>query len=73
MKAIIVKANQIISLENVREVKLNEYGTGAKSNPNYWNILVKYTDGLDVVTDYFYEKGLALNAFSEIFQILTAE
>lgn len=36
--------NTIVSLENVREVHLTEYGTGAKSSPRHSSITVHYTN-----------------------------
>lgn len=36
--------NTIVSLENVREVHLTEYGTGAKSSPRHSSITIHYTN-----------------------------
>lgn len=34
--------NQIISLENVKEISLHTSGSGAKSNPYQYNINIEY-------------------------------
>lgn len=69
--------NTIVSLENVREVHLTEYGTGAKANPRHSSITVHYTNTnetssfciKDETNDY--SKGYAL--LDHIYLILQGE
>lgn len=73
MKAVMVSDNQIISLEDVREVKFKVDGSGAKSNPYYWRVIVCYKNGDCVTTERFSCKENAIYYFNKIYHILTAE
>jgi hypothetical protein len=68
-----VSDNQIISLENVREVNFKTGGSGAKSNPYCWWVTVHYKDGDCVATERFACKENAMYYFNKIYEILTAE
>ena len=73
MKAIMITDSKIISLENVEQVKFITNGSGAKSNPYYWQISVHYTNGNIASTTQFYKKEEASFYFNKIYEILTAE
>jgi len=73
MKAIIVNDDHIISLENVKDIKLREDGTGSQRNPfRYW-IVVYYTNGKDVITEHQESKAKVQEYFNQMFQIITAK
>ena len=73
MKAIIVNNDHIISLENVKEIKMVETGTGAKRNPYYYCLDVYYMNGERACTKYSESKAEIQEYFNKMFQIITAE
>ena len=73
MKAIMVNNDHIISLENVKDIKLIEDGTGSQKRPfNYW-IVVYYTNGEDAITERQESKAKVQEYFNQMFQIITAK
>ena len=70
MKIIIID-NKIISLENILTVELRTFGTGAKSNPYYYNILFEYTDNQEVCSKSFRDEGTAKDWFKKISEKLS--
>lgn len=73
MKAIMINNDHIISLENVKDIKLVEDGTGSQRNPfRYW-VIVYYTNGEDVITESQESKAKVQEYFNKMFQIITAE
>lgn len=72
MKVIMIE-NKIISLENVITAEFRTFGTGAKSNPYHYDILIKYSNGAEAFTEYFDNKVEAERYFNQIFTILSGE
>ena len=70
MKIIIID-NKIISLENILTVDLRTFGTGAKSNPYYYDIMFRYTNNKEVCTEYFNNEETAQNWFKKISEKLS--
>ena len=73
MKAIMVNNNKILSLENVKEVRLYEGGTGAQRNPFYYGVSIYYMNGEHASSDSTSDKEKAKGWFNKIFEIITAE
>ena len=70
---IIVTENQITALENVRKVKFRTTGSGTKSNPYSYVIVVFYTNDDKVFINFNDKKKEADEAFLKIAEILQKE
>lgn len=72
MKLIRVK-NKIISLENVNSVTFEDHGTGAKSNPYHFNIIITYMNNSESYLHFGQNEKEREKIFEEIYEILKKE
>lgn len=63
--------NKIVSINNVKEITLQTFGSGAKSNPFQYTIRIDYFGEENVFLEFHSNKALAEQTLEEIFEILT--
>ena len=70
----VIKTNdEIVSLENVKAVVKERHGTGAKSRPFTFSIVILYTNGDDYSIDFDQDAQSFNECYEDIYNILTKE
>lgn len=68
---LITTEDKIVSLENIKTVELIAGGTGAKSNPYYYNIEIEYKDCKSAFLHFRDNEKKAKETFEKILKILS--
>ena len=72
-KAMKITNTQIISLQNIICADLLTFGSGAKSNPFTYQIIIGYTGNKTVYVDFEESYAAAENAFNNLIKELNEE